>query len=170
MKGRGRDGGGCFGDWFTVCVWARWGGFMGPRQLFFCNLCYRVAFWCVFGIKFGHIRRNHEINATFSENFCFYGCLCRKSMQLFLYFSRNTVAYGGRGQWLGSSACRGFYLDCCNSLREACEKWVQTRGYLTMRILHADTPTRLFSGSAHFSQTSLKKLREPQINTKLHLE
>ena len=139
---------------------------MGARQLFFCDLRYRVAFGSIFSLKFDLIRENHEANATFSANFCLIGCFCWKSMQLFLYFLRKTVVYGGRGQWLGLSVCRGFYLDCCNSLRKVCEKWVQTRGYLAMRILHADTPTRLFSGSAHFLQTSLKKLREPQINTK----
>lgn len=78
-----------------VCVWARRRGFMGARQLFFCDLCYRVAFWCVFALKFDLIRKNHEVNATFSANFCLNGCFCWKSMQLFLHFSRKTVVYGG---------------------------------------------------------------------------
>ena len=76
-------------------VWARWRGFMGARQLFFCDLRYRVAFGSIFALKFDLIRENYEANATFSANFCLNGCFCWKSMQLFLYFSRETVVYGG---------------------------------------------------------------------------
>ena len=43
-----------------------------------------------------------------------------------------------------------------------CEEWVQTRGYLALRILHADTPTRLLSGSAHEAQTFLDNLWKPK--------
>lgn len=43
-----------------------------------------------------------------------------------------------------------------------CGEWVQTRGYLALRILHADTPTRLLSGSTHETQTFLDKLRKPK--------
>ena len=38
-------------------------------------------------------------------------------------------------------------------------EWVQTRGYQALRILHADTPTRLLSGSAHEPQTFPANLR-----------
>ena len=75
-EGKRGDGGGCFGDWFAVCVWARRRGFMGARQLFFCDLRYRVAFGSIFALKFDLIRENYEANATFSANFCFYGCFC----------------------------------------------------------------------------------------------
>ena len=43
-----------------------------------------------------------------------------------------------------------------------CEEWVQTRGYQALRILHADTPTRLLSGSAHEVQTFLDDLWKPK--------
>lgn len=43
-----------------------------------------------------------------------------------------------------------------------CGEWVQTRGYLALRILHADTPTRLLSGSAHEAQTFLDDLWKPK--------
>jgi hypothetical protein len=43
-----------------------------------------------------------------------------------------------------------------------CEEWVQTRGYLALRILHADTLTRLLSGSAHEVQTFLDDLWKPK--------
>ena len=43
-----------------------------------------------------------------------------------------------------------------------CEEWVQTRGYLALRILHADTLTRLLSGSTHEAQTFHDKLRKPK--------
>ena len=42
-----------------------------------------------------------------------------------------------------------------------CEEWVQTRGYLALRILHADTLTRLLSGSAHEVQSLSAGLRKP---------
>ena len=48
----------------------------GARQLFFCDLRYRVAFGSIFSLKFDLIRENYEANATFSANFCFYGCFC----------------------------------------------------------------------------------------------
>ena len=41
-------------------------------------------------------------------------------------------------------------------------EWVQTRGYQALRILHADTPTRLLSGSAHEAQTFLDNLWKPK--------
>lgn len=41
-------------------------------------------------------------------------------------------------------------------------EWVQTRGYLALRILHADTLTRLLSGSAHEAQTFLDNLWKPK--------
>ena len=37
-----------------------------------------------------------------------------------------------------------------------------TRGYLALRILHADTLTRLLSGSAHEAQTFLDNLWKPK--------
>lgn len=43
-----------------------------------------------------------------------------------------------------------------------CGEWVQTRGYLALRILHADTLTRLLSGSAHEVQTFLDDLWKPK--------
>lgn len=43
-----------------------------------------------------------------------------------------------------------------------CGEWVQTRGYLALRILHADTHTRLLSGSAHEAQTFLDNLWKPK--------
>ena len=101
----------------------------------------------------------------FPQIFALMVVFAEKACNSFCTF-RGKRLFMGEGQWLGSSACRGFYLDCSNFLREFCEEWVQTRGYLALRILHADTPTRLFSGSAHFLQTSLKKLRELQINPK----
>ena len=36
--------------------------------------------------------------------------------------------------------------------KKICVLWVQTRGYLALRILHADTLTRLSSESAHKTQ------------------
>ena len=42
---------------------------MGARQLFFCDLRYRVAFGSIFSLKFDLIRENYEANATFSANF-----------------------------------------------------------------------------------------------------
>ena len=43
-----------------------------------------------------------------------------------------------------------------------CEEWVQTRGYLALRILHADTPTHLLSVSAHEAQTFPANLLKPK--------
>ena len=45
---------------------------------------------------------------------------------------------------------------------KVCEERVQTRGYLALRTLHADTLTRLLSESAHEAQTFLDKLRKPK--------
>ena len=39
-------------------------------------------------------------------------------------------------------------------------EWVQTRGYQALRIVHADTPTRLLSGSAHEAQIFLDEIPE----------
>lgn len=47
--------------------------------------------------------------------------LLKKHATLFVLFEENGCLWG-EGQWLGLSACRGFYLDCSNSLREVCEK------------------------------------------------
>ena len=44
-------------------------------------------------------------------------------------------------------------------------EWVQTRGYQALRILHADTPTRLLSGSAHEAKTFLDNLWKPKKST-----
>jgi len=41
------------------------------------------------------------------------------------------------------------------------EKFVKTRGYLALRILHADTPTRLSNESAREAQTFLDDLWNP---------
>ena len=38
-------------------------------------------------------------------------------------------------------------LDSGNSVEKLCDSWVQTRGYLALRILHAHTLTRLLNGS-----------------------
>ena len=55
-----------------------------------------------------------------------------------------------------------FSQDSNNSARRIRSEWVQIRKYQALRILHADTPTRLFSGSAYEMQTFLDNLRNPK--------
>ena len=71
--------------------------------------------------------------------------------------------------WVGevmSYICQGFDTNLfripVNHQEKICISWVQTRGYPALRILHADTPTRLFSGSAYEMQTFLDNLRNPK--------
>ena len=45
-----------------------------------------------------------------------------------------------------SVVVQGFRIPV-NHQENGCDKWVQTRGYLALRILHADTLTRLLNGS-----------------------
>ena len=54
------------------------------------------------------------------------------------------------------------FFASSNSVEKLCDSWVQTRGYQALRILHADTPTRLLSGSAHEAQTFLDNLWKPK--------
>ena len=65
-----------------------------------------------------------------------------------------------------SYICQGFDTNLfripVNHQEKIWGEWVQTRGYLALRILHADTLTRLLSGSAHEAQTFLDNLWKPK--------
>lgn len=56
--------------------------------------------------------------------------------------------------------------DSNNSVRRIRSEWVQIRKYQALRILHADTPTRLLSVSAHEPQTFSANLRQPKNSNK----
>ena len=54
-----------------------------------------------------------------------------------------------------------FFRHIQLSSRKVREERVQTRGYQALRILHADTPTRLSNESAREAQTFLDDLWNP---------
>ncbi len=68
---------------------------MGARQLFFCDLRYRVAFGSIFSLKFDLIRENYEANATFSANFALMVVFAEKACNSFCIFLGKRLLMGG---------------------------------------------------------------------------
>lgn len=58
------------------------------------------------------------------------------------------------------SFLRFVFQDSSKTSRKVSDKWVQTRGYQACVVYMPITPTRLFSESAHSSQTILAYLRK----------
>ena len=83
-------------------------------------------------------------------------------MQLFCLFPRRKVAYEVKVISLHQGFVSNLFGFPVIYQEKIWGEWVQTRGYLALRILHADTHTRLLSGSTHEAQTFLDKLRKPK--------
>ena len=83
-------------------------------------------------------------------------------MQLFCLFPRRKVAYEVKVISLHQGFVSNLFGFPVIYQEKIWGEWVQTRGYEALRILHADTPTRLFSGSAYEMQTFLDNLRNPK--------
>ena len=90
--------------------------------------------------------------ATLSSNFpLFWVAFVQKACSSFVFFREERLHMrskllvcirGGVGNLLGFQ----------KFIKKSLGEWVQTRGYQALRILHTDTPTRLFSESAHKTQ------------------
>lgn len=83
-------------------------------------------------------------------------------MQLFCLFPRRKVAYEVKVISLHQGFVGNLFGFPVIYQEKIWGEWVQTRGYLALRILHADTHTRLLSGSAHEAQTFLDNLWKPK--------
>ena len=75
---------------------------------------------------------------------------------------RGKRLFMGEGQWLGLSACCGFYLDCSNLGEKLCDEWVLSASVCGTGSFSAHTATHSINESAHETQSFSPKSREPK--------
>ena len=85
--------------------------------------------------------------------------LLKKHATLFVLFEENGCLWG-EGQWLGLSACRGFYLDCSNLGEKLCDEWVLSASVCGTGSFSAHTVTHSTSESAQKPQSLSTELRK----------